>query len=104
MRKVGDLFELSATDLVGHLYCQHLTALDRAVAEGVLVKPSVWDPLLQILSERGVAHERSYVEHLILAGFEVTQIKGFEGSGHAAAETLSAMRRGASVIVQGALS
>jgi uncharacterized protein len=36
MKKVGSTFEFSATDLVGHLNCHHLTALDRAVADGVL--------------------------------------------------------------------
>jgi hypothetical protein len=30
-KKIGDFFELSATDLVGYLNCHHLTALDRAV-------------------------------------------------------------------------
>jgi len=53
VRKVGASFEFSATDLVGYLNCRHLTGLDRAVAEGVLAKPKVWDPLLQILWERG---------------------------------------------------
>ena len=33
MKKVGDSFELSATDLVGYLNCHHLAGLDRAVAE-----------------------------------------------------------------------
>jgi hypothetical protein len=55
MKKVADSFELTATDLVGYLYCHHLSSLDRAVAEGALAKPKVWDPLLQILSERGAA-------------------------------------------------
>jgi uncharacterized protein len=50
MRKFGDTFQLSASDLVGHLNCRHLTALDRAVAEGALAKPQIWDPLLKILS------------------------------------------------------
>jgi hypothetical protein len=59
MKKVGDSFELTATDLVGFLYCRHLSNLDRAVAEGVLARPKVWDPLLQILSKRGAAHEQS---------------------------------------------
>ena len=53
MKKVGDSFELSATDLVGYLNCHHLAGLDRAVADGALPKPKVWDPLLQILAERG---------------------------------------------------
>jgi hypothetical protein len=51
MKKVGDSFEPSATDLVGYLHCRHLTVLERALAEGALAKPQVWDPLLQVLSE-----------------------------------------------------
>jgi hypothetical protein len=39
MRKVGQGFEFSASDLVSDLYCRHLSALDRAVAEGMLKKP-----------------------------------------------------------------
>ena len=64
MRKTGDSFELSASDLIGYLNCRHLAALDRAVAEGALAKPKVWDPLLDILRERGAIHEQNYVEHL----------------------------------------
>ena len=104
MRKVGESFELSATDLVGYLYCRHLTALDRAVAEGVLAKPKIWDPLLQILSERGAAHEQAYIEHLTGAGLDVTRIDGVEVTNAAVAQTLAAMRQGVPVIVQGALS
>ena len=33
MKKIGDSFQLSATDLVGYLNCHHLAGLDRAVAE-----------------------------------------------------------------------
>jgi len=104
MKKVGDSFELSATDLVGYLNCRHLAALDRAVAEGALPKPKVWDPLLQILVERGAAHERSYVEHLTKAGLDVVRIDGVEITHEAVPETLAAMRRGVSVIAQAALS
>ncbi|MGE0751673.1 MAG: TM0106 family RecB-like putative nuclease [Variibacter sp.] len=104
MKKVGGFFELSATDLVGHLHCRHLTVLDRAVAEGALGKPKVWDPLLQILAERGAAHEQGYIEHLTKAGLELIRIDGFEVTNEAAAATLAAMRRGVPVIVQGALS
>ena len=61
MEKVGDSFWLSAGDLVGYLNCNHLTALDRAVAEGARAKPKIWDPLLEILRERGSIHEQTYV-------------------------------------------
>jgi uncharacterized protein len=104
MNKVGHSFEISATDLVGYLNCRHLTGLDRAVAEGALPKPKVWDPLLQILWERGAAHEQSYVEHLKKAGLDVIRIDGIEVTREAVAETLAAMRRGVPVIVQAALS
>src|ERR1700743_1527075 len=78
VKKVGASFEFSATDLVGHLNCHHLLGLDRAVAEGALPKPKVWDPLLEILSERGMAHEQSYLEHLTKEGLDVVRIDGID--------------------------
>jgi uncharacterized protein len=104
VKKVGASFEFSATDLVGYLNCHHLTALDRAVAEGALPKPKVWDPLLQILWERGAAHEQSYVEHLMKAGLGVVRIDGVEVTSAAVADTLKAMRGGVPIIVQAALT
>jgi predicted RecB family nuclease len=104
MKKVDSSFDLYATDLVGYLHCRHLTALDRAVAEGALAQPKVFDPLLQLLTERGLLHERDYVEHLTTAGLDATRIDGVGVTDDAVDETLAAMRRGASVIVQAALS
>ncbi|WP_027571501.1 TM0106 family RecB-like putative nuclease [Bradyrhizobium sp. WSM1743] len=104
MRKIGASFEFSATDLVGYLNCHHLAAMDRAVAEGALSKPKVWDPLLQVLSERGAAHEQSYIEHLTKAGLDVVRIDGVEVTNAAVAETRVAMQRGTPVIVQAALT
>ena len=104
MKKVGDSFELSATDLVGYLNCHHLASLDRAVAEGALPKPKVWDPLLQILAERGTAHEHSYIEHLTMAGLDVVRIDGIEVTQEAVAETRAAMQRGVPIVAQAALA
>jgi len=104
MWKTGDSFEFSATDLVGYLHCHHLLTLDRAVAEGTLAKPHVWDPLLQILWERGSAHEQAYIERLRNAGIDVARIGGFDVTNEAVTETLTAMRRGIPVVVQAALS
>jgi hypothetical protein len=67
---------LSASDLVGHLNCRYLTKIDLAVVHRELQKPSIWDPVLEVLAERGVLHERSYVERLKLNGFEVVNIEG----------------------------
>ena len=104
MKKTGTSFELSATDLVGYLNCRHLSGLDRAVAEGALAKPKVWDPLLQILWERGSIHEQNYVAHLEQSGLNVAHIDGGDVTDEAVRETLTAMKQGTSVIVQGALS
>jgi predicted RecB family nuclease len=104
MRKTGDAFQLSASDLIGYLNCRHLAALDRAVAEGTASKPKVWDPLLDILRERGAIHEQSYVEHLRNAGLEAVRIDGIEVSDAALAATLAAMKQGVPVIVQAALA
>jgi uncharacterized protein len=71
MLNVEGKINLSASDLVGHLNCRYLTRLDLAVASGELDKPSIWDPVLEVLAERGALHERSYVEHLKASGFEV---------------------------------
>jgi uncharacterized protein len=104
MKRIGDIFHLHATDLVGFLYCRHLTGLDRAVAAGTLTKPNVWDPLLQVMAERGSAHETDYVEHLRNAGFEVARIDGTEITDDAVSATVAAMRQGVDVIVQAALA
>jgi uncharacterized protein len=104
MKREDGSFELSASDLVGYLNCRHLSALERAVAEGGVTKPRLWDPLLEILWERGLVHEQGYLEHLTKAGLEVVKIDGVEVSAQAVAQTLAAMKRGVQVIAQGALS
>ena len=93
MKKVGDSLEFSATDLVGYLNCRHLAVLDRAVAEAALPKPKVWDPLLQILSERGAAHEQNYIEHLTKAGLEVVRIDCVDHLAHARATSPNLRQR-----------
>ncbi len=104
MKQIGESLGLNATDLVGYLNCRHLSGLDRAVAEGALAKPKVWDPLLEILWERGSVHERNYVEHLTKTGLEVVRIGGVDVTDETVSETLAAMKRGTQVIVQGSLS
>ena len=103
MQQVGKDLRFSASDLVGHLDCHHLTALDAAVARSSLGKPKIWDPILQTLVERGLVHERQYVEHLKQMGINVVEIQGGGVNSTQAQQTLEAMRSGADVIVQGAL-
>src|SRR3982074_2181508 len=103
MQKIDQQFRFSASDLVGHLDCRHLTALDAAVARGNLNRPKIWDPVLQTLLERGLAHERQYVESLRQTGVSLVEIAGGGINASQVDQTLAAMRLGADVIVQGAL-
>lgn len=103
MMKVGKAMLFSASDLVGHLNCRHLTDLDVAVAAGQLRKPATWDPLLEVLWKRGEIHERNYIEHLRNTGIEIVEIEGVGITSASAEQTYSAMKAGAAVIVQGAL-
>ena len=68
MRMSGSTIELSASDLSGFLSCVHLTALDLAVARGTREPPTWTDPVLIVLRERGLEHERGYVEELRAQG------------------------------------
>jgi predicted RecB family nuclease len=103
MLSVGKAVNLSASDLVGHLNCRYLTSLDLAVANGALPKPSIWDPVLELLAERGARHEQGYVDHLKASGLSVTEIDGVGVDPANIAKTLETMKAGAQIITQGAL-
>jgi hypothetical protein len=103
MQRIGSQLRFSASDLVGHLDCHHLTALDAAVARGTATKPKIWDPVLETLAERGRAHERQYFEKLKESGLSVIEIEGGGITSVQVAQTLEAMRSGAGIIYQGAL-
>jgi hypothetical protein len=87
----GGMIVLSASDLTGHLHCRHLTALDVEVATGARPKPKVWDPVLELLAERGALHEASYVEHLRTGGSVVAHVSGKGVDSASVSETLNAM-------------
>lgn len=57
----GNATHLSATDLVGHLSCRHLTNLDQAIVKGVLAKLVSFDPFLEILNNFEAAKRRLLV-------------------------------------------
>ncbi|MBR9883425.1 MAG: TM0106 family RecB-like putative nuclease [Oceanospirillales bacterium] len=103
MRNIDGTLQLSASDLVGHLHCDHLTALNIQVATGVLPKPDYYDPLLEILRERGLNHEQAFVAHLEGKGLSITRIDGVDITDDAVTATLEAMRAGDPIIVQAAL-
>jgi len=103
MQKVGTTLMLSAHDLVGNLYCAHLTSVDLKVAQGLLPKPARRDPLLDILRERGRKHEQAFLNHLAANGFEPFLIEGVDVTDGAVARTREAMQAGHAIIVQAAL-
>ena len=103
MQRSGAQLLLSATDLSNFLSCRHLTALDMAAALGKRRRPHWDDPLLQILFDRGLEHERTYVESLKAQGLQVVTFADVKDRDAAVAQTLDAMRSGVAVIVQGAL-
>ena len=102
MQKIGNAIQLSASDLVAHLNCRNLTELDLAVAKGTLAKPRTWNPLLDVLRERGLRHEQGYVDHLSAKGLDIETVAGVGLDEDAVAATAKAMCLGREVIVQGA--
>ncbi len=103
MKRLNGTIHLSTSDIVGHLNCNHLSALDVRVASGLLAKPDHYDPLLEILRERGYRHEQAYIEHLEARGYKITVIEGFDITEEAVEATIEAMRKGKAIITQGAL-
>ena len=103
MGKVSEVIRLSASDLVNHLACRRLTELNHEVAVGLRAAPESWDPTMDLLWERGLAHEQAYIQHLTDDGAQVTWVEGSGLEAATVASTMKAMKAGKEVIVQGAL-
>jgi uncharacterized protein len=99
---VGNLV-LSATDVANHLSCRHLTSLNLALAKRLLEEPAWENPHLRILRERGLEHERAYIESLRQQGRTVADLSQVP-EGAAVHATRTEMTRGTDVIVQGRLA
>jgi len=92
----------SATDLVNFLVCRHATFLDRRNIDQP-APDAEDDPYLVLLQEKGVEHERRYLETLRREGRQVVEISDQESLEQRVARTREAMAVGAEVIYQGAL-
>jgi predicted RecB family nuclease len=90
---------VSATDLANHLSCRHLTTLDIRLAKGAIAEPSWDNPHLRAIQQRGLEHERAYVNHLRSRGFSIVDLSN-EPEETAGEVTRGAMRGGAQAIVQ----
>ncbi len=96
---------LSATDVTKHVACPHVTTLDLAVTRGDISKPTDGvDAQLQLIFDKGLAHEADYLASLHQQGLKVVEIPD-EGLSLAEREerTIQAMRNGAEVVFQAAL-
>ena len=100
MRPSPDGLILSATDVSNSLACRQLTGLDMAAVQGTRKRPFRPDPLADILRERGLAHEKAYVDWLKGQGRSVLDLRD---AADPLVATLEAMRAGQDVIVQGSL-
>jgi len=103
MRLVGELLQLSATDLANHLSCPHLSQLDLAVAERRAERPRRRDPIVELLAERGREHEAAYLRHLRAQKLTVAEVQAAPGA-DSVETTVKAMRDGADVIYQAPLA
>ena len=96
----------SATDLVGYLACEHLTALERAALAGLVDRPDRPDPELDVIRRRGEQHELRYLAQLEAEGRRVVRIDRHEDEERGdrlrrqAQETIAAMADGADVVYQ----
>jgi predicted RecB family nuclease len=90
---------VSATDLANHLSCRHLTTLDISLAKGEIAAPSWDNPHLVVLRQRGLEHERSYIDDLRAKGLSFVDLSN-EHEESASEATQAAMKGGAQAIVQ----
>src|SRR3954467_3386657 len=105
MQRLDGQLVLSPTDLTHHQECAHLTRLDLGVAMGEWAVPDVETPEdVQFVFDRGLEHEKKYLDSLRAAGKSVVEIpaaSGAEGRRRAEEQTVEAMRSGVDVVYQG---
>src|SRR4051794_27567842 len=99
MRALGDGLVYSPTDLASFFGCEHLTTLELRRLRGEIKKPYFPDPGMRVLEERGMAHERDYLDKLRAKGLSVRDV-----TERPVAETIAALREGVDVVYQATLS
>ncbi len=94
---------LSATDVVNHLACEHLTTLNLQAIDNRGMVPAE-DPQLALLQRKGDAWERRYLQQLRDAQRTIVEIPRELSRADAIAATHRALRSGADIIYQAALT
>ena len=96
----------SATDLVGYLACEHLTALERSVISDGVQRPQRVDRELDLIRRHGELHEARFLAELVDQGKTVTKVEKVEGEERLdrlvrqRTETIDAMAAGVDVVYQ----
>lgn len=103
MRSTAGGLLFSASDLVTFMGCRHATWLDAAAARGGARPPEIVDAQTELLQQRGLEHERAYLQDLGEVGLRIETIEAEGTVDERAAATREAMKRGADIIYQGAL-
>lgn len=108
VQHLGETLVYSASDLTGFLACAHLTQLEKRAARGLLERPIRHDPLIDLLTQKGLEHERQFKQTLESAGLAVTSIdppsdRTLQALVEGAAKTEQAMRDGDDVVYQAVL-
>ncbi len=94
----------SATDLSNFLECEHLTAMDRINLDHPM-KKSVVDEMGSLMQEKGIAHEKNYVDRLKKKHKSFVDINEIAKNNESKAPaTLEAMKDGVEIIYQAALN
>jgi predicted RecB family nuclease len=114
MKEISGVVVFSPTDLSSFLACRRKTALDHAKMRGELQLPARDESFLEILRDRGIEHEKHFIDGERANGHEVVDLspkdaagkerQGFETRDLQIAATLGAMHRGLPRIVQAALA
>ena len=102
MRKAHIQIIFSASDLSNHIHCKHLTNLNYDVVEGLKEKPISNNKVLDVLRERGIDFENSFLNELESKGFSIVKID--QEVENARQKTIEAMHQGADYIYQARLS
>ena len=113
MQNLDGTIVYSATDLVGFLACENLTALEQAALRRDVDRPVRDDPELAVLQDRGLEHEQRFLAYLRELGHGVVDgrlspapqdgVPALERIRADAARTIELMRSGADVIYQATL-
>ncbi|WP_281227913.1 TM0106 family RecB-like putative nuclease [Flavobacterium aquiphilum] len=102
MRKSNNQIIFSASDLSNHIHCKHLTNLNFDVVQGLKEKPYSNNRVLDVLRERGIDFENSFLNELEAEGYTITKIQQDEPE--ARQKTIDAMVKGVDYIYQARLS